>query len=113
MAKPIVIKENRAFSKVVQSGRPTRGRTVILHSLQRRGGTVTRIGFAVSRQYRSDVARNRMKRLLREAYRGYVSRIKPGWDLILTARHQEPWPTYDQIKRDVGRLLAKADLLID
>ena len=113
MGKLVIIKSNHAFSRVVRRGKSWRSKTVILYCLRNRRNEGSRIGFTTSRQYRSAVSRNRQKRLLREAYHQYAGQVKPGWDVVLTARHREPWPTFAEIQRDVGRLLMKADLLHD
>lgn len=46
----------------------------------------TRIGVVAGRKLGTAVARNRAKRLLREAARHLYPHLSPGWDLILIAR---------------------------
>jgi ribonuclease P protein component len=46
----------------------------------------TRIGVVAGRKLGTAVARNRAKRLLREAARRLYAHLAPGWDLILIAR---------------------------
>ncbi|MCS7178658.1 MAG: ribonuclease P protein component [Anaerolineae bacterium] len=46
----------------------------------------TRIGVIAGRRLGTAVARNRAKRLLREAARRLYPRLAPGWDLVLIAR---------------------------
>ena len=45
-----------------------------------------RAGFAVSRQVRGAVARNRVRRRLREAYRAARDAAPPGVDLVIVGR---------------------------
>lgn len=50
------------------------------------GGLNSRIGIVASRKIGNAVARNRARRLLREAIRHLYTLIEPGWDIILVAR---------------------------
>lgn len=46
----------------------------------------SRLGLAVPRAVGSAVARNRVKRLLREAWRELLPTVPPGYDYVLAAR---------------------------
>jgi ribonuclease P protein component len=52
---------------------------------------VTRLGLSVSRKVGSAVVRNRVKRLLREAFRTSASALPPGLDLVVVARPHQEW----------------------
>ncbi|MFM8640179.1 MAG: ribonuclease P protein component [Planctomycetota bacterium] len=52
---------------------------------------VTRLGLSVSRKVGGAVARNRMKRLLREAFRAVQRELPRGLDLVVVARPHEEW----------------------
>jgi ribonuclease P protein component len=55
------------------------------------GLPVTRLGLSVSRKVGGAVARNRVKRLVREAFRTSAAALPPGLDLVVVARPHEPW----------------------
>jgi ribonuclease P protein component len=55
----------------------------------RNGLPVTRLGLSVSRKVGGAVARNRMKRMLREAFRAAV--LPAGLDLVVVARLHDEW----------------------
>jgi ribonuclease P protein component len=72
----------------------------------------TRIGFSVSRRVGGAVARNRVKRRLREVMRRKLARIAPGYDLVITARPGAADARMETLEQEVAGLLARARLLI-
>ena len=72
----------------------------------------TRIGFSVSRRVGGAVARNRVKRRLREVIRRKLARIAPGYDLVITARPGAADARMETLEQEVAGLLARARLLI-
>ena len=72
---------------------------------------LSRFGFLASRRVGTAVARNRAKRLLREAVRRHLAEIPPGWDLLLIARRQAATATFDEVETAVLQLFLQAQLL--
>lgn len=70
----------------------------------------TRIGFIASRKVGNAVARNRARRLLREAVRHLYSHIPAGWDLILIARRKIATVKAQVVQSALGATLQRADL---
>lgn len=64
---------------------------------------VTRVGVSVSRKWGKAVRRNRIKRLLREAFRLNKAALPEGVDLVLIPRTGEP-ASLDQWGRSLCRL---------
>lgn len=69
---------------------------------------VPRFGFSVGKEVGKAVARNRVRRLLREIARKAM--VKPGWDIVFIARRGVAEADYHQLKASVEKLLSRARL---
>jgi ribonuclease P protein component len=90
---PVVHRRNRLsrskdFDAVYRRGRSASSRYLVLHWFSRPDddGDEPRLGLAVPRSVGSAVARNRVKRLLREAWRELLPTVPGGNDYVLAAR---------------------------
>lgn len=72
----------------------------------------SRFGFSVSSRIGNAVARNRIKRRLREALRLRMDSIEPGWDIVFIARNPIRSADYHQMDAACARLLRRAHLLL-
>ncbi len=76
------------FDRVFRSGRSYGGREFVLYVFPRAEGGDPRLGLSVSRKVGGAVERNRVKRLLREAFAAESRRLPAGIDAVIVARHE-------------------------
>jgi len=73
---------------------------------------ISRFGFTTGKSLGSAVRRNRAKRLLREAIRGQMDVIEPGWDIVLIARPKLFESSWNEIQNAITNLIRRAGLFV-
>jgi ribonuclease P protein component len=104
------------FERVYREGRSHASRHLVVYAFPRSGDghDEPRLGISVGRKLGGAVERNRMKRLLREAFWANAAELRPGHDFVIVARPAAgelaqggDGPTIEQALRSV---LAEAGL---
>jgi ribonuclease P protein component len=106
------LSRSKDFDTVYRRGRSTSSRYLVLHWFAREDDDgEPRLGLAVPRSVGTAVARNRVKRLLREAWRELLPTVPSGNDYVLAARPglAEPAETRgkDWLVTEIGDVLRK------
>ncbi|HUX02428.1 MAG: ribonuclease P protein component [Phycisphaerae bacterium] len=92
--------------RAVYAARARAGDGRIVAYARPNGGDVTRLGVSVGKRCGKAVARNRTKRLLREAFRRARADWPAGYDVVLVAVGRDY--TLDEVRRRIGALVPEA-----
>jgi ribonuclease P protein component len=100
------------FRRVFQQGKrfSASGLTVWVASRPLSSKLHPRMAVAISRHYGSAVARNRLKRLLRETFRLNKQGIEPHMDMVFTARPMKPNLVRQDVEAIVMQLWVRAGI---
>ncbi|GIU93599.1 MAG: ribonuclease P protein component [Gaiellaceae bacterium] len=110
------LSRSRDFEAVYRHGTSVSTRYLVLHSFPRSedADAPPRLGLAVPKAVGNAVTRNRVKRLLREAWRGLLDELPSGRDYVLSARPgiAEPLAArgHEWLAAELGEILRKAEL---
>ena len=73
------------------------------------GETVSKIGFTVPRSLGSAVARNRIKRRVREAVRLRLEQLSPQWEIVINPRRAAMDSPFQELVREVEQLFRRCN----
>lgn len=110
MEKLVPICRNNDFRRIYARGKSYVSPLVVVYTLKNRTKNM-RVGITTSKKVGNAVQRNRSRRVIREAFRALVPRVRPGFDLVLVARGKTPYVKSTDVRRQLERQLQAAGLL--
>lgn len=105
--KYLRLKKKKDFSKIIKTGKRVYSGTLTAVYLP---SDRTKMAVCVGKKYGKSVKRNRIKRLLREAFRLYADEITRPCSVLLIPKVREEY-TFSSFSRDIGNILKKENLI--
>ena len=102
----VSITKNSDFRRLYAKGKSAVSPLMALYC-RKNGSSVNRLGITVSGKLGNAVARNRIRRRLKEIYRLNEASLSPGYDIVLVARMKSRLAGYSELNKDFLRLSQK------
>ncbi|MDP4108789.1 MAG: ribonuclease P protein component [Bacillota bacterium] len=92
--------ENRNFTRLYKAGKSAAGPFAAVYCRKNRL-CYNRLGITVSVKIGGAVKRNRIRRLIREAYRLNETSLKTGFDIVIVARRRSSDASFSDMEQSV------------
>jgi len=112
LEKRLRLTKNFEFNLVYKKGRRRVCPLFSMYAKKNRIG-YSRFGISVSKKIGKSVVRNRVKRRLREILRRNYNKIKPGYDIVISAKSEITKYNYWEIESQVVDNLKKMELWVE
>jgi ribonuclease P protein component len=105
------IKKNKEFQHVFQDGKSMANRQFVIYTLEKKEQPEFRIGLSVSKKIGNAVTRNRIKRLVRQAFLEMKEQL-PGYvDIVVIARKPTAEMSYEEVQKSLQHIIRKLPML--
>ena len=106
MKHTVSLNQNTLFRRLYYRGKNVSSPILVLHFMPQKLG-VNRLGITVSTKIGKAVVRNRLRRLIKEAYRQLEPAIPVGYDFVIVARQAMLGADYSGILKTLEGLFKK------
>ena len=100
MKKTNSLAENYLFKRLYRTGKSAVTPHLVVYFVKNRK-TVNRLGITTTKKIGKAVARNRARRVIREAYRLSEDKMPTGIDIVIVARTKATCATMQEVKRSL------------
>ncbi|MCD8212157.1 MAG: ribonuclease P protein component [Oscillospiraceae bacterium] len=98
MQYTVSLKQNHIFRRLYKKGKKQVTPSLAVYAA-RNGGRTNRLGLTTSTKLGCAVVRNRVRRRLREIYRGHEAELRRGYDIVIVARVRAVYTGYSDLER--------------
>ncbi|MBQ4369754.1 MAG: ribonuclease P protein component [Oscillospiraceae bacterium] len=110
MKATVTIKNNYEFRRLYAHGKSKAGRDIVVYC-RRSGRPYNRVGFTVGSKVGKAVARNLVRRRLRDIYSRNEDRFSAGYDIVIVARSESAYAAYRELESQMMRLFEKLGII--
>jgi len=103
-----VLKQNSDFRRVYGRGKSFSDPALVTYVLRNNRAGVCRMGITTSKKIGNAVERNRMRRIIRAAFRENLPYLKNGYDFVFVARSRTKHLKSTDVSAIMAKHLAKA-----
>ena len=113
MKNTVMIKKNYEFKNLFSKGKFYYGDFIHMY-IKKGNSSYNKFGIAISKKQGKAVKRNRIKRLIRENYKNFESRIENGTQILIIINKEKNIEeiNFKDIENNFLRTLKKANILV-
>lgn len=108
----LTLKNDYEFRRAYGRGRNAVSAGLVVYCLKRKRGGI-RVGITTGKKVGNAVARNRARRVIREAMRLCEYDIRGNWDIVLVARTRTPYLKMQEVHGQLRGALTKMGLITE
>ena len=103
------IKENKLFRRLYYKGKKVVGKQLVLYYIPTKEECL--VGYTVRKKVGKAVVRNKVRRRIKESFRGYEKKLLKKCNFVIVARTCAAEADFNEIDQCLGELLLKAELI--